>query len=79
MIKKHLPKAQPQDQWGENIVYYCKDCEKVVESKQFGRKYVYKCAECGTKNVAFGTPKSIKTFFHIEDEKQEKVEESVES
>jgi hypothetical protein len=78
MIKKHLP-AKPQEKWGENIVYYCKDCEKVVDAKQFGRKYVYKCADCGTKNVAFGTPKSVKSFFHIEEEKEKKTEEPAKS
>ncbi len=65
MIKKE-EKAGP-------IIFYCKDCEEIVSTHKVGRKYVYKCAKCGTKNVAFGTEKSIRSFFHIkeEDEKRE--------
>lgn len=61
-----------EDKW-EGIVFYCKDCEKVVKvDRASARKYVYKCKECKTKNVAFGTEKSIKSYFRIEDEKEEK-------
>lgn len=58
------------------IVFYCKDCEKIVATHRIGKKYLYKCAVCGTKNVAFGTEKSIKSFFRIKEE--EKPEEKVE-
>jgi hypothetical protein len=54
------------------IIFYCKDCEEIVDTNQCGRKYVYKCKKCGTKNVAFGTEKSIYTFFRLEEEKDEK-------
>jgi Zn finger protein HypA/HybF involved in hydrogenase expression len=50
------------------IIFYCKDCEKIVDTDRVGKKYVYKCKLCGTKNVAFGTEKSIKNFFRIKDE-----------
>lgn len=46
------------------IVFFCKDCEKIVDGIKIGRKYVYKCPVCGTKNVAFGTERSIKNFYH---------------
>ncbi|MFC1749341.1 hypothetical protein ACFL2V_11100 [Pseudomonadota bacterium] len=52
----------------EPIVYYCKDCEKVVDTKPVGRKFVYKCAICGTKNVAFGTEKSVTNYYRVEEE-----------
>lgn len=52
------------------IVFYCKDCEEIVKTHKQGSKYVYKCAKCGTKNVAFGTTKSINHFFKIEEEKK---------
>ena len=52
------------------IVFYCKDCEEIVDTIQFGRKYVYKCKKCGTKNVAFGTEKSINTFFRLEEKEK---------
>jgi hypothetical protein len=52
------------------IVYFCKDCEKLVDVTPLGRKFVYKCNICKTKNVAFGTEKSIRNFFHIKDPNQ---------
>ena len=51
------------------MIFYCKDCEKVVDVIPVGRKFVYKCAICKTKNVAFGTEKSIRNFFRVEKEK----------
>lgn len=57
-----------------SIIFYCKDCEKIVDTERFGKKYVYKCKKCGTKNVAFGTKKSIYSFFHVEDEPEKPVE-----
>lgn len=48
-----------------HIVFYCKDCEKIVEGMKVGRKYVYRCPVCKTKNVAFGTEKSIRSFYHV--------------
>lgn len=56
---------------GDNpIIFYCKDCEEIVETHKVGGKYVYKCVKCGTKNVAFGTEKSIRGFFKIVEEKE---------
>jgi len=51
------------------IIFYCKDCEEIVDVNRFGKKYVYKCKKCGTKNVAFGTRRSIIGFFRL-DEKE---------
>lgn len=39
----------------------------MVDGIKVGRKYVYRCPVCGTKNVAFGTEKSIRSFYHVED------------
>jgi len=50
-----------------NIVHFCKDCRAIVDVKQVGKKYVYTCKKCGTKNVAFGTEKSIKDFYHVKE------------
>lgn len=57
--------GKPEDR-GE-IMFYCKDCNKIVSVEKIGTKYVYKCKECGAKNVAFGTEASIKKFFHIQE------------
>lgn len=65
----------PKEEESQEVVFYCKDCEEVVDTQRVGRKYVYKCRKCGTKNVAFGTKKSILSFFRIkEEEKKEKRE-----
>ncbi len=55
-----------------DIVFFCKDCEEIVETNRVGNKYVYKCKKCGTKNVAFGTRKSIYSFFHVDDAQKDK-------
>lgn len=60
MVSESEQKAQ-----SIHILFYCKDCEKVVESVKVGRKYVYRCPLCNTKNVAFGTEKAIKNFYHV--------------
>ncbi len=56
---------------GEDIIFYCKDCEDIVETSRVGGKYVYKCKKCGTKNVAFGTKKSIFGFFRLDEKSKE--------
>ena len=62
--------GREEENW-DGIIFYCKDCEKIVEVERAShRKYVYKCSICKTKNVAFGTEKSIATYFHIEEEKK---------
>jgi hypothetical protein len=66
----------PQDI--KEMVFYCKDCHELVDTARCGRKFVYKCKKCGTKNVAFGTKKSIHGFFRIEEEKEEKKDKVVE-
>lgn len=52
----------------EEIIFFCKDCQEIVKTNRCGRKYVYTCDKCGTKNVAFGTKKSIYSYFRLEDE-----------
>ncbi len=55
----------------DDVVFYCKDCDKVTEVSRVGRRYVYTCNACGTKNVAFGTKKSIFSFFHLDEKEEE--------
>ncbi len=61
---------------GSAIVFYCKDCEELVDTNQVGRKYVYTCKKCGTKNVAFGTTKSVNGFFRLEEKAKQKAKEA---
>ncbi len=50
------------------VIFYCKDCEKIVKVMPVGRKFVYRCNICKTKNVAFGTEKSIRNFYRLPDD-----------
>lgn len=66
---RFFPQTTSNNLKGTGLVFYCKDCEKIVDVIPVGRKFVYKCNICKTKNVAFGTEKSIRNFFHVEEEK----------
>lgn len=57
-----------------NIVFYCKDCEKIGEVNRVGARYVYTCNVCGTKNVAFGTLRSLRRFFHMDERERKRAE-----
>lgn len=52
----------------EPIVFFCKDCEKIVKAYAIGRKFVYKCSICSTKNVAFGTEKALRGFYRVKED-----------
>jgi hypothetical protein len=47
------------------IVFYCKDCRKIVDAKRKGDKYEYICEVCGSERVCFGTDKAISDFFQV--------------
>lgn len=67
---KPAPKARPTG-LSDKVVFYCKDCQAIGDVSRVGSRYVYTCNTCGTKNVAFGTTRSIRSFFHL-DEKERK-------
>ncbi len=68
--------AAPKTGLPPAIFFYCKDCEKIAEVTRVGSRYVYSCNKCGTKNVAFGTRRSLRSFFHLEDADFEKDSEA---
>jgi hypothetical protein len=45
------------------IIYFCKDCEKVVKPKRIGKKFEFSCLECKGNNVAFGSETSIMNYY----------------
>jgi hypothetical protein len=81
-MRPFLPRPpRPQRAYVDNnlkdkVLYFCKDCQKIVTVTPVGKKFVYKCDICKTKNVAFGTEKSIRNFYHIKDVEPSKVESS---
>ena len=50
------------------IVYFCRDCQKLVQGARIGRKLQFGCPVCKGKNVAFGTEKSIISHYRITEE-----------
>lgn len=47
------------------IIYYCKDCAKIIAPNRIGKKLSFKCDDCKGENVAFGTEQSIYNFYDI--------------
>lgn len=51
------------------IIYYCKDCKRLVDgmSMKGKKKYTFQCSICKGTHVAYGSEKSIFNFFHIKE------------
>ena len=64
-MRPMLPAMRVENELPAELVSCCKDCRKIVPTMPVGRKYVYRCSVCQTKNVAFGTLKSIKNFYRV--------------
>jgi len=47
------------------IVYYCRECKKVVNPKRIAKKLSFKCPECDKDEVSFGTENSIANYYNI--------------
>lgn len=45
-----------------DVAFYCKDCEKLVETSrgEKPKKYEFSCNECSGKNIAIGTEAGLK-------------------
>ncbi len=49
-----------------DITFYCKDCEKIVETIRENPKwYVFTCTICKWNNIAIGTEAGIREKFRI--------------
>ncbi len=70
IIPARIVPAKIDNKLPTGVVCYCKDCNKIVETNPVGRKFAYRCKICSTKNVAFGSEKSIRNFYHIKDADQ---------
>jgi len=69
-------KVEEKKENGPAIIFYCKDCEEIVDTNKLGKKYLYSCKKCGTKNVACGTVKSVNGFFRLEEKAKQKAKEA---
>lgn len=53
-----------EDRW--DVSFYCKDCEKIVETERLDPKgYVFKCAVCSGQNIALWTLEWLKTNYKL--------------
>lgn len=43
-----------------DVAFYCKDCEKIVETNREEKKYTFTCKECSGKNIAIWTQSWLK-------------------
>jgi Zn finger protein HypA/HybF involved in hydrogenase expression len=49
------------------LVFYCKNCEKIVAAVQTKKKFQFRCPACNKTDVAFGTDLSVKNFYRIKE------------
>ena len=49
----------------EKISFYCKDCKEFVDAKKRGKKLSFSCEKCKGQRVAFGTKKSLESFYSV--------------
>lgn len=47
------------------IIYYCRECKKVVPPTRIGKKLSFRCSECNTEYISFGTEQSIGNYYNI--------------
>ena len=59
------PKFLTEEGRPAKIVYYCRECKKMVTAKRIEKKLSFRCEECGKNEVSFGTEQSIKNFYNI--------------
>lgn len=55
------------------VVYFCKDCRKIVQSPKAlsrNKNLTFCCPECNGKNVAWGTEVSIRNFYKVDESGQ---------
>ena len=46
------------------VAYYCKNCKKLVKVTHT-KTLTFICNECQKNKIAFGTEKSLQSFYHI--------------
>ena len=47
------------------IIFYCKNCGKIVAATQTKKKFHFRCPDCGKTEIAFGTEQSIRNHYRI--------------
>jgi Zn finger protein HypA/HybF involved in hydrogenase expression len=60
-----LLKEEKQQEEISPIVFYCKDCEKLVKVIKKDKSLKFYCKECNGKNISYGTRKSLEKFYNL--------------
>ncbi|MDD3066895.1 MAG: hypothetical protein PHO48_03640 [Candidatus Gracilibacteria bacterium] len=63
---KPIPKTE-EEIAPAKLVFYCKNCQEIVEAKQAKKKFHFVCPKCNKQDIAFGTEESIKNHYRIKD------------
>lgn len=67
-----VPEHVVPENWQDSaVIFFCRECNKVVPVDKIGKKKIsFKCKQCGKKDIAFGTERSISNFFHLDEKKE---------
>jgi len=62
-------KEVAEEEWEDQKVgFFCHDCHKLVEGQKAKKGLKFHCKACSGKKISFGTMRSLKNFFHLNDE-----------
>jgi len=50
------------------VVFFCRDCRKLVPAKKAEKKLKFSCEICGGKKIVFGTKRALENHFHLNSE-----------
>lgn len=60
-IEEFWEKREYFDPERGEVSFYCKDCEKIVETERDSKKkYMFHCRSCKSTNIAIGTAAGLK-------------------
>lgn len=60
-IEQFWEKRETFDPERWTVAFYCKDCEKIVQTtRKKPKSYIFSCTECESKNIAIGTEAGLK-------------------
>ena len=71
---------EPTTPINQPIIFYCKDCKKIVKCKKKNpkKKYKIQCDVCNKRNIDYGKEKNIIKYYRRKKEKKIKKAEPTE-